>query len=75
MRKIRVREGLNKLNNIKVFNNKEAIKAYFNCFHEGTPIWGMDDDEVLLRINKALNAGRKMDEDLDDCTLPPGTYL
>lgn len=40
----------------------EAIRAYYEKFDEGPPIFEMDETEALSLIEKALESGEPIDE-------------
>lgn len=40
----------------------EAIKLYRETFNEGTPIYGMEEDEAIARIKEAVETGKKIIE-------------
>ena len=51
----------------------EAISAYREKFDVGPPIWEMEEDEALEKIERALKNGEPMDDD-DGNVLPDGTF-
>ncbi len=44
----------------------EAIKAYIEKFDKGPPVWGLSEEEVIQRIETALETGREMKNELHD---------
>ncbi len=43
----------------------EAIAAYREEFDEGPPIWGLEDDEAIEKIERALKSGEPIDDEGD----------
>lgn len=43
----------------------EAIAAYRKAFDEGPPIWELEDDEALEKIERALEDQEPIDDDGD----------
>ncbi len=51
----------------------DLIKAYFEKFDEGPPIYGMEEDEANRLMKKAIETGVKI-EDSEDLTVPDDFY-
>ncbi len=41
---------------------KQAIIAYIDKFDEGPPIFGMEDDGAIQRIESAIESGEPLEE-------------
>ncbi len=53
---------------------EEAIKAYFEKFDRGPPIWGLDEDAAIRLIEESLKAGKQLEPPADP-GMPPDALL
>lgn len=53
---------------------KELIRAYFDRFGEGPPIFGMDEKEAVILMREALREGRPIEQGAEQ-DIPPGAVL
>ncbi len=53
---------------------EQAIKLYFDTFNEGAPIIGMEEDEAIARIKKAVEIGEAIKQGAE-VEIPKGALL
>ncbi len=53
---------------------KELIRAYFDRFGEGPPIFGMDETAAIMLMSESLREGRPIEQGAEQ-DAPPGALL